>query len=239
MIAGRPCRRDRTSELRGELRDDLVRAMQRVPELAGRDADAHRADRRHHEPQLPRGGRRRPATLRHPARRQRHAPARHQPRGRARRDRRRGRRRRRSGGHRLHPARGLSRDPVHRGLAGQRCGVRQPDDARASRRRRSVGSTTARRSRACSSRCGSSRHTGRWPLHAASGSRRSTSSRRDRPPHRACLPRRPDRARALPQRPAQRELHRRRARGSGSSTGNTPGWATPSSTSATSASTTS
>ena len=47
------------------------------------------------------------------------------------------------------------------------------------------------------------------------------------------------RAAAVPQRPAQRQLHRRRRRGSGSSTGSTPGWATRSSTSATSASTTS
>ena len=40
--------------LRGELRDELVRAMQRVPELAGRDLTLTAAVRRHHEPQLPR-----------------------------------------------------------------------------------------------------------------------------------------------------------------------------------------
>ena len=60
-----------------------------------------------------------------------------------------------------------------------------------------------------------------------------------RPADRGRSPGRPDRAPAVPQRPAQRELHRRRARGSGSSTGSTRGWATRSSTSATSASTTS
>ena len=42
----------------------------------------------------------------------------------------------------------------------------------------------------------------------------------------ACLAE-PARAAAVPQRPAQRELHRRRQRASGSSTGSTPGWAIP------------
>ena len=106
--------------LRGELRDELVGAMQRVPELAGRELDLTALSggitNRNFLVAIP--GERRP--LRHPARRQRHAPARHQPRGRARGDGRRGRRRRRAGGHRVHPARGLPRHAVHRGLAGQR-----------------------------------------------------------------------------------------------------------------------
>ena len=41
--------------LRGELYDELVRAMQKVPELAGRLVDAERPLRGHHEPQFPGG----------------------------------------------------------------------------------------------------------------------------------------------------------------------------------------
>ena len=239
-LAARDRRTVADDELRGELYDELVRAMQRVPELAGREltltalsggitnrnfrVDAAGTDR----------------ALGHPAGRQRHAPARHQPRGRARRDGRGGRRRRRAGGDRVHPAGGLPRHPVHRRVAGL---ATRPST---SRRRsggsptRSAASTTGRRSRACSCRSGSSRRTGRWRSPAASRSRPSTScaaavGRRIE----LRLPGRPDRAAAVPQRPAQRQLHRRRRRGSGSSTGSTPGWATRSSISATSASTTS
>ena len=46
--------------------------------------------------------------------------------------------------------------------------VHQPDDAPARGATRCGGSTTARRSPACSSRCGSSRRTGRWRWPAAS-----------------------------------------------------------------------
>ena len=48
-------------------------------------------------------------------------------------------------------------------------------DDRAGSPTRSAGSTTARRSRGCSSRSGSSRRTGRWPWRAACRSRPSTS----------------------------------------------------------------
>ena len=156
-------------ELRGELRDDLVRAMRSRP--------GARRPRAHASPRSRAGitnrnflvavaGAR--GSLRHPARRQRHPPARHQPRGRARRDGRRGRRRRRAGGHGLHPARGLPRDPVHRGLAGQRRGRPSARRRSAGSPIRSAGSTTVRPSRACSCRSGSSRRTGRWPWPAAS-----------------------------------------------------------------------
>ena len=92
--------------------------MQQVPELAGRELTLtalsggitnrnFRVDaRRHGRP------------LGHPPGRQRHAPARHQPGGRACRDGRRGRGRRRARGDRVHPARGLPRHAVHRRLAG-------------------------------------------------------------------------------------------------------------------------
>ena len=56
------------------------------------------------------------------------------PRGRARRDGRGGRRRRRSGGDRVHPARGLPRHPVHRRLAGLGRGRPPARDAPARRR---------------------------------------------------------------------------------------------------------
>ena len=85
--------RDAGDVLHGELRDELVAALQRVPELAGRELTLTPALRRHHEPQLPvdAGGHRR--SLGDPPGRQRHAPAGHQPRGGARGDGRRGRRR--------------------------------------------------------------------------------------------------------------------------------------------------
>src|SRR5260221_113770 len=65
------------------------------PGAGGSRLDPDRAERRDHEPQLPRYDRRSRRSLRYPAGRQRHASARDQPRGRARRDRRRGRGRRR------------------------------------------------------------------------------------------------------------------------------------------------
>ena len=61
----------------------------------------------------------------------------------------------------------------------------------------------------------------------------------DLPPDRARPGHAADRAPAVPQRLPARQPDRRRRRGSGSWTGSTPGWATRSSTSATSASTTS
>ena len=188
------------------------RAMQRVPELAGRELTltALSGGITNRNFLVAVAGRR--GALRHPAGRQRHAPARHQPRGRARGDRRGRRRRRRAGGHRLHPARGLPRDPVHRGLAGHDGAGPRAGDARACRRRRSAGSTTGRRSPACSCRSGSSRHTGRWPPHAASAipPEYELAAAIGRRIELACLAD-PDRAAPVPQRPAQRELHRRRS----------------------------
>ena len=117
------CRRDVEAPvtdgvvLRGELREQLVGAMQKVPELAGRELTLTTLSggiTNRNFLVAPPG--RRP--LRHPPGRQRHASPRHQPRGRARRDRRRGRRRRRAGGDGVHPAGGLSRDPVHRRIPG-------------------------------------------------------------------------------------------------------------------------
>ena len=119
--------------------------MQRVPELAGRELTLTALLGRDHEPQLPR--RRVAGTagpLRHPAGRQRHPPARDQPRGRARRDGRGGRRRRRAGGDRVHPARGLPRHAVHRGLAGHRTRRSTGRRRSAGSPTRSAGSTTAR-----------------------------------------------------------------------------------------------
>ena len=86
--------RVRRDVLHGELRDELVHAMQRVPGARRPRADAGPAVGRHHEPQLPGGrgdGQRR--AVRDPPRRQRHPPAGDQPRGGARGDGRRGRRR--------------------------------------------------------------------------------------------------------------------------------------------------
>ena len=236
-------RTDAEEPLRGELRDELVRgacsacpswpaASSTLTPLSGGITNRNfRVDAS--------AGRARP--LRHPAGRQRHAPARDQPRGRARRDGRRGRRRRGAGGDRVHPARGLPRHPVHRRRRRSRT---RPSTGRrrcAGWPTRSAGSTTARPSPACSCRCGSCEayralaiargvpHPGRvrrW--RTAIGRRIELAFLADA-----------DRAAALPQRPAQRQLHRRRRRGSGSSTGSTPAWATRSSTSATSASTTS
>ena len=98
--------------------DDLVRAMQQVPEIAGRDltltalsggitnrnfrVDAAGTDER---------------WVIRLAGNDTHLLG-ISPRGRARRDGRGGRRRRRAGGDRVHPARGLPRHAVHRRLAG-------------------------------------------------------------------------------------------------------------------------
>ena len=72
------------------------------------------------------------------------------------------RRRRRAGGHRVHPAGGLPRHPVHRGspVAIARCASRTRSTASPIR---CGGSTAGRPSRACSCRSGSSRRTG--PRH--------------------------------------------------------------------------
>ena len=156
-------------------------AMQRVPELAGRDLTLRPAVGRHHQPQLP-GGRRRSGrphgAVRHPPRRQRHPPARDQPRGGARGD---GRRRGRRGGGRgarVPAPRGLPGHAVHRGHADG--GPRRPPARRdrAGRRLASAASTRARRSRACSSRSACARRTGRSPRRAACRCRRSTGSPR-------------------------------------------------------------
>ena len=149
--------------------------------------------------------------LGHPAGRQRHPPAGHQPRGRARRHGGGGRRRRRAGGHRVHPAGGLPRHPLHRRLAGHRRGRPSAGDRSGAWPIRCAGSTTARPSPGCSCRSGSSRPIGRWRSPAASPSRPSTTSRRPSGDGSSWrLAGRPDRAAAVPQRPAQRQLHRRR-----------------------------
>ena len=204
---------------RGDRRCDPPRGAVRRPRPrhaegpgAGRAGpDADRPVGRDHEPELPGRRGRHGRALGHPAGRQRHPPPGHLPGGGARRDGRGGRRRGRAGGHRVHPARGLPRHALHRRLAGsatrrstspRRCGAS---------RIRSGGSTTARRSRACSCRCASSRRTGRsrwrgaspippeYDLAAAVGRRIEMA-----------LLSQPDRAAAVPQRPAQRQLHRRR-----------------------------
>ena len=188
--------------------------MQRVPELAGRELTLRAAQRRDHEPQLPR----RPApgtarALRHPPRRQRHAPARHQPRGRARGDRRGGRASAsgpevtafiRPEGYLvtrfIEGSRGLATRPVHRPETLVRVGrVAAPDP----RRPGDPGPV-----RPVPDRRGVPR-AGRSP--AASRSRPSTSSpRRSRRRIELAFLTEPGRAAAVPQRPAERELHRRR-----------------------------
>ena len=162
------------------------------------------------------------------------------PRGRARRDGHRGGRRRRSRGDRVHPARGLPGHPVHRGHAGlatrPSTGPRRSGAVADSLRRIHDGPAIpglfvplriVEAYRALAMERG-------VPIPPEYDLRRGR-----RAADRARLPGRPDRAAAVPQRPAQRQLHRRRRRASGSSIGSTPGWATRSSTSATSASTTS
>ena len=225
--------------LRGELRDTLVAALGRLPELAGRElvltALSGGITNRNFLVTVP--GDRRP--LRHPPGRQRHAPARHQPRGRARGHGGRGGRRGRAGGDRVHPARGLPRHALHRGLTGQRRGGPTAGDAGPGRR---VPAAHPRRAadprpvRAAAHRGGVS---GARRRPAGSRSRPSTSS----PPRSGAAsswpasPRRSSRGRATTT--CSTRTSSTTARGSGSSTGSTPGWATRSSTSATSASTTS
>ena len=197
--------------LRGELYDELVRAMQKVPELAGRRADADRPVRRHHQPQLPGGCGGHDRSLGDPAGRQRHASPGDQPRGGACGDRRRGRRRRRA---RRSPRSSGPRATSSPGSSSARpcpmrpCGSPRRSDAWPIR---SAASTMDRRSPGCSCRSGSARPTGRWrwpgacripPAYdeaAAIGRRIERAFLAD-----------PHRAPALPQRPAQRQLHRRR-----------------------------
>ena len=183
--------------------------MQKVPGAGRARADPDRAVGRDHQPELPRGRRRHGRALGHPAGRQRHAPAGHQPRGGARRDGRRRRGRGRAGGDRVHPARGLSRHAVHRRVGGQRRGGPPAGDASAGRR---FAAADPRRPghpgavRPAPDRGGVPR--------AGTRPRRRDPARvrarvRDRPADRDGAARRPDRAPAVPQRPAQRELHRR------------------------------
>ena len=106
--------------LRGPLRDDLVGAMQRIPEIAGRELTLDGAVGRDHEPQLPRDRGGNDRAMGHPPGRQRYVPPGDQPRGRTRRDGRRRGRRRRTRGDRVHPPRGLSRDALHRRFPGVR-----------------------------------------------------------------------------------------------------------------------
>ena len=154
-------------------------AMQRVPELAGAELTLTAADRRDHEPQLPRGAAGRPddatssgwpattptcsgsaARSSTPRRSRRRASAS-------------GRRSPRSSGPRAISSPGSSRARRVSGRGGP--SGRRPSAASATR---SGGSTTARRSRACSSRSGSSRRIARWRRPAACRSRPNTTSPR-------------------------------------------------------------
>ena len=196
--------------LRGELRDALVGGDAARPGSPRPRPDAAPAQRRDHEPQLPRLGAGHGRALGDPPRRQRHASAGHQPRGRARGDGRGRRGRRGAGGDRVHPPRGLPRDAVHRGLGGQRRG-RPP--ARHARPRRGVAAPRPRRPG------------DPGPVHpvpdrrgvpgAGAGPGRHDPARvragpGDNAPDRARPAHEPGRAAAVPQRPAECELHRRR-----------------------------
>ena len=184
-------------ELRGELRDQLVAALQRVPETAGRELILTALSGGHHEPQLP--GHARPATheryVIRLAGNDTHLLG-HQPRGRARGDRRGGRRRRRPGGHRLHPAGGLPRHPLHRRQR-RSAGAGPPAGDPATRRGLASGASTAgRRSPACSCRCASWRRTGRWrrarrPESRGVGRARAVSAAASSGPPRAPIELRP------------------------------------------------
>ena len=200
--------------LHGELRDELVHAMQRVHGARGSRSDARPAVGRHHQSQLP-GGRRRSGrphgAVRHPPRRQRHPPPRDQPRGGARGDGRRRRGRGRCRGARVPAPRGLPRHAVHRGHADG--GPRRPSARRRSRGSPtpSAASTRARRSPACSSRsamCEAYR-----ALAEARGVPDAAGVRAragDRPPDRARADREPARAAAVPQRLPAGQPDRRR-----------------------------
>ena len=205
VCRGRPVRGAR------ELHDDARRcAAVGVPELAGRDltlvALSGGITNRNFLVERGRHGR----ALGHPAGRQRHPPPRDHPGGGARRDRRGRRRRGRPGGHGVHPARGLPRHALHRGFAGQRRGGPPAGDPPA---RRGFAPPDPRRPRdprpvrAAPDRGG---------VPGARAGPRRPHPRGVRPggghraPDRARLPGGADRAPAVPQRPAQRELHRRR-----------------------------
>ena len=214
--------------------------MQRVPELAGRDLTLTRAVRRHHEPQLPRRARPAPPDrwvirlagndthLLGISREVEHA-ATVAAAG----------RRRRPRGHRVHPARGLPRHPVHRGPPVSDEAVHQPETlARVADSLRRI-------------------HDGPpipglfVPVPDRGGVPRAR--RRPRRPDPAGVRARPggrpaDRARAALAIPSScgratttcsTRTSSTTGSGSGSSTGSTRGWATRSSTSATSRSTTS
>ena len=187
-------------------------AMQRVPELAGRDLTLTALSGGITNRNFLVDGRRHGRPLRHPAGRQRHPPARHQPRGRARGD---GRGRRASASGQRSSAfirpEGYLVTRFIEGSPRRDEAVREPDDARPRRRLAPADPRRPGDPRACSSRSGSSRPTARSPWRGRARSRRSTSW-----PHAigrrielACLAD-ADRAAAVPQRPAQRELHRRR-----------------------------
>ena len=158
--------------------------------------------------------------------------ARHRPAARARGIADRGRGRRRPGGRRASSTEGYL---VTRFVDGRDRAGRADADAR----RAAAGRAALRRvhggaadPRPASTRSGSSRPTARPPSRTACSVPPATSRRQQ-------VADRIERARgqprtALPQRPPERELHRRRRAGSGSSTGSTRAWATASSTSPTS-----
>ena len=147
--------------------------------------------------------------LRAPDRRQGHGAARDRPPSRARGVARRGGRRRRTRGGRLRRARGLPRHPLHRGRGRRAGAMRRPRDAATCRAVASARSTRARRSRPASTPSASSRRTRRRPRRTGSTCRRAYERAREtRRARRAGA--RPGAGAALPQRPAQRQLHRRR-----------------------------
>ena len=148
--------------------------------------------------------------LRHPACRQRHAPARHQPRGGARGDGGRGRRGDRPGGRRPSSGRRATSSPASSSAsrsASSRSTSRPPCAAWPTR---SAASTAVRPSPGSSCRCASSRPTWRSPSRAVSRGQGLGRGACRGPAHRARPARRADRPAAVPQRPAERQLHRRR-----------------------------
>ena len=131
------------------------------------------------------------------------------------------------GGDRVHPARGLPRHPVHRGLAGQRRGGPSAGDPRA---RGVVAAAHPRRPadpgpvRAAPDRRGLP-GVGRGPRRPDPAGVRAGRGRRS--PDRAGLPRRPARARGPATTTCSTRTSSTTARASGSSTGSTPAWAIP------------
>ena len=225
--------------LRGSLRDELVAALQRVPELADRELTLTAlsggitnrnflvsVDRA--RPSATSSGW--PATTRICwASAARSSTRRRSPRPGS------------ASGRRSWPSsapRATSSPGSSRARRSREAEVREPDDAGARRRlaaprpRRSAHPRAVRPAPHRRGVSGAGR--GAWRFDPG----RVRAGRGRRAAHRAGLPGRPGRAAAVPQRPAQRQLHRRRRRASGSSTGSTPGWATRRSTWATSASTT-